>query len=74
MEINYRKKFIGKELGVVVERIFDKKEAKHPIGCLASTCIGKTEYYFDVEFGLSQIKTDKNIIGKIIKVKIEKYN
>ncbi|MDO8592767.1 MAG: MiaB/RimO family radical SAM methylthiotransferase [bacterium] len=51
----YRKKFRGRELDAVVERINGRK------------LIGKTEYYFDVEAEIKQNKN--NLIGKIVKVK-----
>ncbi|MCK4554800.1 radical SAM protein, partial [Candidatus Parcubacteria bacterium] len=63
LEMDYRKKFNGKELEVVVESA-SKDKIK-----------GKAEYYFDVEFSVKQITIDltkisANIIGKIVKVKI----
>ena len=66
LENEYRKKFIGKEMEVVVESV-SKDKIK-----------GKTEYYFDVELKKSRIiahsermRVDSNIdlIGKIVKVK-----
>jgi len=64
LEADYRKKFINKEMEVVVE---SKKGANFK---------GKTEYYFDVEFRESQICANlermiaNGLVGKIIKVKI----
>ena len=59
---NYKKKFKNKILDVVIERI------------KADKIIGKTEYYFDVEFKRNQIINDKfskkqAAIGKIVKIK-----
>ncbi len=63
LEDDYRKKFIGRELDVLVE---NRK---------SNNFKGKTEYYFDIEFGTKQIATDltqiaTDVVGKIIKVKI----
>ena len=64
----YRKKFVGKELEVVVEREMHQ-DTECPIGhSVSAMYVGKTEYYFDIEFKAKQITA--NIIGKIVKVKI----
>ena len=53
---DYKKKFKGKELLVVIEQIKQNK------------IMGKTEYYFDVEVDKKNLK--KNLIaGEIVKVK-----
>jgi len=59
---NYKKKFKSKELEVALEQIKQDK------------IIGKTEYYFDIEFKKSQVinqefTENKKLIGKIIKIK-----
>jgi len=59
----YKNKFKGKELAVVVERIN------------ADKFIGKTEYYFDIEFHRRQFiskilnTNSNNYIGRIVRVK-----
>lgn len=58
LENKYRKKFIGRELEVVIE---NEKGDKY---------IGKSEFYFDVPINKSQQKSfDINIIGQIVKIK-----
>lgn len=59
---DYKRKFKGKKLEIVIEQIKQDK------------LIGKTEYYFDIEVDKRQIfgsKIDGNnkLIGKIVKVK-----
>ena len=53
----YRKKFIGQNLDIVVEKISKDK------------IYGKTEYYFDVETKYKN--TNKDLIGEIINVKVK---
>lgn len=55
LEKEYRKKFKGKNLEVVVERIGSEK------------ILGKTEYYFDVEIAKNKFSDAK--VGQIIKIK-----
>ena len=55
---NYRKKFKGKNLEILVERVKQNK------------IIGKTEFYFDVEFSKKDFKNKKLKLGEIVKVKI----
>lgn len=52
---NFRNNYKGKNLQVVIEKETGKKT------------IGKSEYYFDIEF---DIKNKKNLLGKIVDVKI----
>ena len=54
---DYKKKFKGKNLEVVVEQIRSDK------------IVGKTEYYFDIEFDKEKLKNNNVKIGQIIKAK-----
>ncbi|MFH0955891.1 MAG: radical SAM protein [Candidatus Falkowbacteria bacterium] len=54
---DFKKKFKGKELEIVVEQIKQNK------------IIGKTEYYFDVEINREKIKNIKFKIGEVLIVK-----
>ena len=61
LEKEYREKFKGKDLEVVVENINGKRIK------------GKSQYFFDVWFEKNKIiskkKPSKNLIGKVIKIK-----
>ncbi len=74
LEAEYKKKFAGQELEVVVE-----KDIRCPGGHRMSRYIGKTEYYFDVEFSKkdiifakSEVKaiSAKELMGALVKVKV----
>ena len=63
-EADYKKKFIGQELKIVVEKNTSINTSINPL------YVGKTEFYFDVKFNKNQILDKKNIkIGEIVKIK-----
>jgi len=77
LERDYRKRFVGQELQIALERRIE--DARCLKGSHVSRYKGKSEYYFDVEFGVSQITTDLSqiaadneaeLVGKIVRVKV----
>jgi threonylcarbamoyladenosine tRNA methylthiotransferase MtaB len=62
LETRYIKKFISQALDVIVEK---KVKNKY---------LGKTEYYFDSEFGKKDIILGQAMIGSIVQVKINKQS
>jgi len=70
LQEDYRKKFVGQKLEIVVERVKRAKAVKRAKDKKnEELVVGKTEYYFTVDYKLNK-KTSNNLIGKIIKVKI----
>jgi len=83
LESDFRKKFVGQELAVVVEgKIKDTRcptcaspmASARQVGHRVFTYKGKTEYYFDIEFKRSQIISKQNManINEIVTIRFDK--